>query len=314
MVSILVPVYNAAPYLRQCIESITGQTYTDLQVVLIDDGSTDGSWDVLQELAKKDRRLEIYSQPNCGVAATRNRLLDKVRGNFVLFVDSDDWIELNTVETLLHEQEKADYDIVMFRMVGENAERRILHGNDIVRLFLEHKTIRGQLWNKLFKNHLLEGCHLDETVSYGEDAILVWHAILQAKELLIIEHQFYNYRQHDGSISGQKFDGKKFSTYTVWNQISMDVNTICPEYSDIARARFASEMSQVLLAAAKNQYKRDFSVKLLQEVIRQNGHFIGETGLSPLPMRLFAKLVSRHYWLVRAFGPAIKYYVDHYKK
>ena len=93
MVSILVPVYNSAPYLRKCVGSITGQTYTDLQIVLINDGSTDDSWDIMQELARQDKRIEIYSQPNCGVAATRNRLLDKVRGDFVLFVDSDDWIE-----------------------------------------------------------------------------------------------------------------------------------------------------------------------------------------------------------------------------
>ena len=104
MVSILVPVYNASQYLRECVASLTGQTYTDLQIVLINDGSTDDSWDIMQELARNDKRLEVYSQPNCGVAATRNHLLDKARGDFVLFVDSDDWIELDTVEILMNKQ------------------------------------------------------------------------------------------------------------------------------------------------------------------------------------------------------------------
>ena len=104
MVSILVPVYNASQYLRECVASLTGQTYTDLQIVLINDGSTDDSWDILKDLAQQDKRLEVYSQPNSGVAATRNRLLEKANGDFVLFVDSDDWIELDTIETLVEEQ------------------------------------------------------------------------------------------------------------------------------------------------------------------------------------------------------------------
>lgn len=311
MVSILVPVYNAAPYLRQCIDSITGQTYTDLQIVLIDDGSTDGSWDILQELAKKDRRLEVYSQSNCGVAATRNRLLDKVRGDFVLFVDSDDWIELNAVETLLREQQKEDYDIVMFQMQGENASRKVLLQKDVIRLFLEHIIIRGQLWNKLFKSHLFDGCHLDEAVTYGEDSMLVWNSLFKLNNFLIVEYQLYHYRKHEKSISGEKFNGRKFSAYTVWKQINQDTDVYWPELCDIARARFASEMAQVLLSAAKDGYKRNYSIKLLQEVIQQNGRFISKTGLSPWTMRLFTKLVSRHYSLVRFLGPAIKYYADH---
>ena len=116
MVSILVPIYNVSRYLRECVGSLTRQTFTDLQIVLINDGSSDDSWEILQKLAQQDQRLEIYSQPNCGVAATRNRLLEKARGEFVLFVDSDDWIEQDTVEILMQEQKKEDYDIVMYQL------------------------------------------------------------------------------------------------------------------------------------------------------------------------------------------------------
>ena len=84
MVSILVPVYNSAPFLRECVASLVGQTYTDLQIVMIDDGSTDDSLDIMRELAHQDKRIEIYNKPNGGVASTRNQLLDKVRGDCVL--------------------------------------------------------------------------------------------------------------------------------------------------------------------------------------------------------------------------------------
>ena len=75
MVSILVPVYNSAPYLRECVASLVGQTYADLQIVMIDDGSSDGSWEILKELARQDKRIEVYRKPNGGVASTRNQLL-----------------------------------------------------------------------------------------------------------------------------------------------------------------------------------------------------------------------------------------------
>ncbi len=301
MVSILVPVYNAAPFLRQCVDSITGQTYTDLQVVLINDGSTDDSWEILQELARQDKRLEVYSQPNCGVAATRNHLLDKVRGDFVLFVDSDDWIELNTVETLLHEQAKADYDIVMFQGVGMAVNNNgVITREHAVKQFLEHKIFNGMLWNKLFRATLVNDIKLDETVSYGEDALLVWQVLQRVKSSIsIIDTELYHYRENQDGLSLQKFNGRKFSAYTVWNDICDDTSEKWPEYLDIARARFACEMTQVLMAAAVDNYPKNMSVNLLQEVVRRDSHLIKKTGISSYKMSLFAWLISHNYWLVK---------------
>lgn len=299
MVSILVPVYNAAPYLRQCIESITGQTYTDLQVVLIDDGSTDGSWDILQELAKKDRRLEIYSQPNCGVAATRNRLLDKVRGDFVLFVDSDDWIEPNTVETLLREQEKEDYDMVAFQLSTPLPQDSQYTQEQAVAKFLEHITFRGSLCDKLIKSSLFEGLKTDSAVSYGEDALMVWQVLQRVSSVLVLGKVLYHYRVNEDSLSRQRFNGKKFTAYTVWDSICGDVDESWPQFKDLARARFACEMTQILYSAASCGYKPDTGIRLLQEEVRRDGSKIRKTGLSSWKMSLYASLVSHNYWLAR---------------
>lgn len=315
MVSILVPVYNAAPYLRQCIDSITGQTYSDLQIVLIDDGSTDGSWDILQELAKRDRRLEVYSQPNCGVAATRNRLLDKVRGDFVLFVDSDDWIELNTVETLLREQEKEDYDMVMFQGVGFAVNNYgVLDRETAIKQFLEHKVFSGMLWNKFMRKDILMNLKLDESVSYGEDALLVWHVLQRVKCISVIKSELYHYRENMDSLSLQKFNGRKFSAYTVWGDICDDTSQKWPQYNDIAHARFACEMTQVLLAAAIDGYPKNSSVSLLQEEINRDADLIKKTGVSSYKMSLFAWLISHNYWLVKKLRFFLVMYSDWIKK
>lgn len=98
VVSILVPIYNAETYLSQCIESILGQTCANLQVILIDDGSIDNSYAICKEYVKLDTRVELYHQENQGVAITRNNLLEKVRGDYVLFIDADDWVEPDMVE------------------------------------------------------------------------------------------------------------------------------------------------------------------------------------------------------------------------
>lgn len=299
MVSILVPVYNTAQYLRECVDSLTGQTYRDLQIVLIDDGSTDDSWELMQQLAQQDPRIEVYSQTNCGVAATRNRLLEKVRGDFVLFVDSDDWIEPNTIEILIQQQQQADYDIVEFQLVGSvvNDENNY-NQEQVIRLFLEHIIVSGSLCNKLVKSKLYDGLKLDETVSYGEDALLVWQVLQRVDKVSILKKHLYHYRINEDSLSRQSFNGKKFTAYTVWEQICADTDEQWPQFSDLAHARFACEMTKILRDASLADYKGDTKVKILQDEVRRDGHLIAATGISSSKMRAFAWLVSHSYWLV----------------
>ncbi len=297
MVSILVPVYNAAPYLQECVGSLTGQTYTDLQIVLINDGSTDDSWEVMKTLASQDKRIEIYSQPNCGVAATRNRLLDKVRGDFVLFVDSDDWIELNTIELLMHEQEEGDYDLVAYQLSSPIPCNEYYDKEQIVKKFLEHSTFRGSLCDKLVKADLYKGLGIDPTVSYGEDALLIWQVLQRVQKVCVLGKVLYHYRENEDSLSRQHFNGKKFTAYTTWDYISRDTEELWPQYKDLAKARFACEMAQILRFGAMSGYKYDNSVRLLQEEVRRDGHLIRKTRISSIKMSLLAWLVSHSYWL-----------------
>ena len=296
MVSILVPVYNAAPYLKECVDSLTGQSYRDLQIVLINDGSKDESWAVMEELARQDKRLEIYTQPNCGVATTRNHLLEKARGEFVLFVDSDDWIELNTIEILLKEQQKGDYDVVSFQISNMLPHDLDYTQEQVVKLFLEHTAFRGSLCDKLIRTSLFEGLQTDPGVYYGEDALLVWQVLQRVKKVRVLGQVLYHYRVNLNSLSRRKFNGRKFTAYTTWSNIVQDTTELWPQYSDIARARFACEMTQILRSAAMSGYKSDSSISLLQEVVRRYGHLIKKTGISSTKMSMYAWLVSRHYW------------------
>ena len=301
MVSILVPVYNSAPFLKECVQSLTGQTYTDLQIVLINDGSTDGSWDILLELARQDKRIEVYSKANGGVAETRNQLLKKARGEWVLFIDSDDWIEPDTVESLINELAVGNYDIVSYKMSGktDGDDTIVYTRQQAVKLFLEHITFRGSLWDKMIRRSLFEGLSFDAGVCYGEDALMVWQVLQRAEKICVLNKGFYHYRVNPNSISRQSFNGMKFSAYTTWDSICSDVKKSWPEYREVAHARFACEMTQLLYAAARNGYPHNSSVQLLQEIIRRDGRYIKKTGISSLKMSLFAWLVSHNYYIAR---------------
>ena len=113
LVSVIVPVYNVAPYLEQCLDSIVNQTYRNLEIILVDDGSTDESGAICDRYAEQDSRIQVVHKENGGQSSARNVALDMMTGEWVLFVDSDDWIELNTLE-LLFEQKDERADLVEF--------------------------------------------------------------------------------------------------------------------------------------------------------------------------------------------------------
>jgi glycosyltransferase involved in cell wall biosynthesis len=111
MISVIVPVYNVKPYLRKCLDSIINQTYRDLEILIIDDGSTDGSGDICDEY-RKDDRIKVFHTENRGLSAARNLGLDNTTGNWIGFIDSDDWIEPDMYEVLLRKAEETRADII----------------------------------------------------------------------------------------------------------------------------------------------------------------------------------------------------------
>ena len=240
LVSILVPVYNASQWLRQCLDSIVGQSYKNLQVVLVDDGSTDDSLAICREYAERYSFVEVHHQENRGVAAARNALLDKATGDFVLFVDSDDWIETNAIEMMVRCSNEHSAKMVVCgncivdecNVVCANVfggEEQLWDKNRTIREFLRHTTLRGQLWNKLIKRELFEGKQFNHSVRYGEDAAMLWDVLCDVDKVVLINIPLYNYRILSTSISGQRFNSKKMSALNVWRKICGDVEVHYPQ-------------------------------------------------------------------------------------
>lgn len=305
LVSILVPVYNVEAYLRQCLESIINQTYDNLQVILIDDGSTDGSYSIMQDYAKNDSRIEIYHQVNQGVSTTRNHLLEKVKGDYVLFVDSDDWLELNAVETITNIQQEGNYDIITFQMGANDQNVAKYDRETAIMHFLEHKTFRGSLWNKAIRAALFSGLAFNQSISYGEDALMTWQILQRVNSVKLIPNRLYNYRMNSASLSHAIFNEKKFSAYYVWEQICSETEQLWPKYLDIAHARYSIEMTLLLLDAARCNYKNKIIIQKMQQVVRLYGAQISRTHISSLKMSAFACLAARSFFITRFFSKYI---------
>lgn len=308
LISILSPCYNVEAFLPQCIDSIIKQTYTNLQIVLIDDGSNDDTWSVMQHYAANDTRIEIYHQHNQGVASTRNHLLEKVNGDYVLFVDSDDWIEPDMVSFLVGKAMAGEADIVVCGMVKNDDTPKVQYTEEVldqdttVKKFLFHKELSGSLWNKLIKTSLLHGLRFDRRISYGEDALFCWHVLQQAHVIVFTDRQLYHYRMNENSLSHLNWTPeKKGSGHLVWQAITDDTRALWPQYQHIAKTNYAiSDMWQLYYARGSN-YPIDDNIRMFQKNVRKHLLMIFLSDIVNLKKKIFALVASYCYTLSGVF-------------
>ena len=240
MVSVIVPVYNAEAYLNACIKSLAGQTYSDMELILVDDCSTDGSAKICEEWRERDRRIRtVYFQENRGPAAARNQGMALAQGTWVMFVDADDWVDTDCIEVALREAERADADIVMWDLVNhckevQNLEKalkgdmRQFQGDEIPYLqemLLTGRTETGssaiQLTGpvcKLYKTSVIRFCSFPEKLNAGEDACFVMQALQRTGRFLYCSHAYYHRMLLETSLS-QKKDAayvKRRKKYVNW--------------------------------------------------------------------------------------------------
>lgn len=207
MISVIVPVYKVEPYLRQCVDSILNQKYRDLEVLLIDDGSPDKCGEICDEYWKKDKRVRVFHTENRGLSAARNLGLKEARGDYIGFVDSDDWIEPEMYEVLLRRVEETGADITVCGFIYEyisgpmtvNLDEAVYSNETALRLLLDEK-ISNHAWNKLYKKTVFRRIEFPEGV-YFED-IAIMHRIMEGIDIVAsVASIQYHYRQRADSIS-----------------------------------------------------------------------------------------------------------------
>lgn len=190
MVSVIVPVYNGEEFIDECLHSIMGQTYPDLEILVIDDGSTDGSLALCRGLSDTELRIRLFHQENAGVSAARNHGLREARGEYVIFVDADDALLPTAVETLLKAaQSGADFVIGSYEIFRAGAARQVIREPMALALPFTEETEKledlvSQIWGRLYKRSVIEENRIrfPEGIPYGEDTIFNLHYCQYARK------------------------------------------------------------------------------------------------------------------------------------
>ena len=221
-ISVIVPLYNTEDYIERCIDSILIQTYSDLEIIVIDDGSTDHSGIIVDKLAAQDNRIKVIHVVNGGLVRARKIGVENATGKYIAFVDSDDTINQNMYEILYNEIEKSHADMVGcgYREVRQNETRMLcnkavsgVYSGDILhelRKVMMYNLDRGgsevwvAVWNKLFKKNILAQFinNIDERITIGEDAAITYEYMLRAGKVAIIDDCPYNYMIRSDSMCG----------------------------------------------------------------------------------------------------------------
>lgn len=207
-ISVIIPVFNATPYIRRCLDSIIQNSYQDLEIICVDDGSTDNSLKILQEYKQLDKRIVVITKNNGGVSAARNVGLDVCTGDFIAFIDSDDWIHHNYFSILMNIQQKNDYDVVVCQYFRTSEEavlefevREVSEVQYNRRDYMSSHTVKSYVWGRIYKRSTVSSIRFKEKVQF-EDALynLMFVSANPLLNAAVIDEKLYAYYSREGSL------------------------------------------------------------------------------------------------------------------
>jgi len=208
LVSIIIPVYNAQDYLGACIDSLLVQSYSNFEILLVNDGSTDSTLKLMQEYAVKDSRVKVFNKANAGVSSARNLGITQCQGDYTIFIDSDDVIHYEYIELLLKKavSENSDITICDYYVTEGGSENVISYsGSEDITCYISeilNHNVWGVLWNKMFKSSLYKsnGIFFPDGINMWEDIYFCINTLVVAKKISFVERPLYYYTIRKGSL------------------------------------------------------------------------------------------------------------------
>lgn len=220
-ISIIIPIYNVALYLEKCIQSVINQTYKNLQIILVDDGSADNSLEICRRYQKQDSRITVIHKTNAGLVSARKAGLQEAAGDYIGYVDGDDWIEPDMYEHLFEIMQMTEAEMVETAYLRETEGVSQKSANKIAAGIYEASELMTDmlcdndfnecrlspyLWSKLFKRKMLQDIQMntDEQIQLGEDAAVTYPYVLKCSRIAVSDYAGYHYVQRTGSMTSQK--------------------------------------------------------------------------------------------------------------
>lgn len=277
MISVIVPVYNVEEYLEECLNSILNQTYKNLEIILIDDGSTDKSGEICDSYEKLDKRVRVIHKVNGGLSSARNHGLKIANGEYISFVDSDDYIDIYTYEKAINCMLKYDCDIVEFKICGRGiiSEKKVIEmdKNEVMykHISSDYEYPNVAVWNKLYKGNLIKNLRFPEGKIH-EDYMFQCVALKNSVKYIFLNESLYYYRIRENSITHANFSVKDFDKLNIYKERTNYIRSFDDEY--LVSLSIAEEFV-ILFSLYWKAYiaKMDEAKKLKEELINRREEY-----------------------------------------
>lgn len=321
IVSIIIPAYNIAPYLERCLESVRHQTYKELQIIIIDDGSTDQTGRIADSFAERDKRFHVIHKENSGVSAARKTGLEQADGEYIGFVDGDDYIEPEMYEKLVGLAVEYDTDIAHcgYQMVFPDRVD-LYHGTNQLKVqdtytgvkdLLEGNLVEPGLWNKIYRRKLFNQINYDENIVINEDLLLNYFLFHRSEKAVFIDIPYYHYMVRKNSASTSDWNEHKIKdpiyVLEIMFQKENDV-----ELKKVINNRYIYQLVRFVILKTDNRrdeikkYQQNLKKKLKivlkntdKTTISKKNYYMGQLALRCTPvLRFFHQL----YGLIRGTG------------
>lgn len=275
LVSVIMPMYNVEEYVEKALNSLQKQTYKNIEILVINDGSTDNSLNIANAYASKDNRIKILSKINGGVSSARNLGLKASTGEYITFVDPDDWVENNYVEHLYNvlTESQAELSICSFishkpkkiKVKQKKLKIEAFSPNEAIREFLLANTLFPGIACKLLKRDLVEGMSFDENIFYAEDSQFMYEYTRKCSKIVASNQKLYHYIKRSSSITHMRFNSKLMTIFDfIDNQIQLESNTELKTYCESHKFLLSVEMYYRLKKS--KQLNSPYAIQLLNNL------------------------------------------------
>ncbi|WP_125608087.1 glycosyltransferase family 2 protein [Lapidilactobacillus bayanensis] len=282
-ISIIVPVYQVEKYLAKCVDSILDQTFTDFELILVDDGSTDRGPAMCDQYAKRDERVKVIHKKNGGLSDARNAGIDIAQGDYLGFVDSDDYIAADMYDLLYHDitKEQADLAICGIYDVYEGHEpkqkdtiRDVMNQQQAIKVIFEGNIVSVHAVNKLYRRAIFKKLRYP-IGKYHEDSFVILDILEQCQKIVIDSQQKYFYYHREGSINTERFSPSQFDFIEAWQKNDTRLAKMYPQLADVGRQRVCFANFMVLDKLVRGHAEHDYSeTKTIVHYLRSNFWFI----------------------------------------
>ena len=297
-ITVIVPAYNAENYLRTCLESVIGQTFTFWELIIADDGSTDSTGAIADEYAAKDGRIKVLHLNRHGVSAARNACIDAANGKYLAYVDADDLLEPDYLKALYEKSEESNADITQCSFFVDADGNKTPDTNPVDKTYEE--AVRDSVWAKLFRREAFAYIRFDTGLNIYEDGYYVYQCLKKAGKVVSFGTPLYHYVQHGNSTTHSGIDEKYEGYFAMFGKLKSD-------FADdtFIRKRISNREAETalwLMRIMVNNGNKKAAWELRKRAVAAAGDVIRSNAPFSIKMKLIGVMVMPHIYFAMLKG------------